>query len=228
VHCRSRLPRLRIALAIAAFVVAAYSDDTPATQQTDPAAAADATLSDQATLPTTTTTEAATTTTEAANTPPTDTLPTDFAPIDENTPSFDEPYVPPGPGTVIIHYDLRVNDCFDREEELVSGESRVTTTRLPCEESHRFEVFAELEYPAEHPSIYPGDDIMEDFALQSCYRHFERWVGSVYETSELEISVITPNQIDFEDDLNRYRGIHCAVRRLDGEQLVGTARRSGL
>lgn len=203
-------------------MVSSCADDAPAEQQTDPAAAADAALSEQASLPTTTTT------TEPANAPPTDTLPTDFAPIDENTPSMDEPYVAPGPGTVIVHYNLRVNDCFDREEELISGQNRVTTTRLPCDEPHRFEVFAQLEYPAEHPSVYPGDDVMEDFALQSCYRHFEAWVASVYETSELEISVITPEQIDFEDDLNHYRGIHCTVRRLDGEQLVGTARHSGL
>ncbi len=222
---RCRLPCLRIALAIAAFVIASCSDDTPATQETDPAAAADAALSERATLATTRPTPS---TAEAANTPPTDTLPTAFAPIDENTPSVDESYLAPGPGTVISHYDLRINDCFDRDEQLISGQSRITTTRLPCEEPHRFEVFARLDYPAEHPTIYPGDDVMEDFALQSCYRHFERWVGSVYETSELEISVITPNQIDFEDDLNRYRGIHCAVRRLDGEQLLGTARRSGL
>ena len=152
----------------------------------------------------------------------------DFDPIDENTPSIDEPYVAPGPGTVISHYNLRTNDCFDREEQLVSGQSLITTTRLPCDEPHRFQVFAQLEYPAEHPSVYPGDDVMEDFALLSCYRHFEPWVDAVYETSELEISVLTPNQIDFEDDMNHYRGIHCAVHRLDGDRLTGTARSSGL
>ncbi len=216
-----RLLPLCFGLAVAAFVVASCSDDTLADQPTDPAAAADAALTATAALPTTTSTM-------PVNTPPTDTLPTDFDPIDENTPSIDEPYVAPGPGTVISHYNLGANDCFDREEQLISGRSFVTTTRLPCEEPHRFQVFAQLDYPAEHPSVYPGDDVMEDFALQSCYRHFEPWVDAVYETSELEISVLTPNQIDFEDDMNHYRGIHCTVYRLDGERLTGTARSSGL
>jgi hypothetical protein len=217
----SRLLTLSLGLAVAAFAAASCSDDQPADQPTDPAAAADAALTAMAALPTTTSTM-------PLNTPPTDTLPTDFEPIDENTPSIDEPYVAPGPGTVISHYNLRTNDCFDREEQLVSGQSLITTTRLPCDEPHRFQVFAQLEYPAEHPSVYPGDDVMEDFALLSCYRHFEPWVDAVYETSELEISVLTPNQIDFEDDMNHYRGIHCAVHRLDGDRLMGTARSSGL
>jgi len=217
----SRLLTLSLGLAVAAFAAASCSDDQPADQPTDPAAAADAALTAMAALPTTTSTM-------PLNTPPTDTLPTDFDPIDENTPSIDEPYVAPGPGTVISHYNLRTNDCFDREEQLVSGQSLITTTRLPCDEPHRFQVFAQLEYPAEHPSVYPGDDVMEDFALLSCYRHFEPWVDAVYETSELEISVLTPNQIDFEDDMNHYRGIHCAVHRLDGDPLMGTARSSGL
>ncbi len=214
-----RLLRPRLTFALVVLVVSACAGDETVEPPTDPAAAADTALSAAAARPTTTTSPPPV---------PVESIPVDLPPIDADTPSLDEPYVPPGPGDVIIHYNLRTDDCFDRIEELVSGRTRVTTTRLPCDEPHRFQVFGRLDYPAEHPSIYPGDDVMEDFALQSCYRFFEPWVDAVYETSSLEISILTPNQEDFEDDANRYRGIHCVVRRLDGEPLVGTARRSGL
>jgi len=132
------------------------------------------------------------------------------------------------PGEVIAHYNLGLDDCFDRAESLVSGRQRATTTRLPCSRPHLFQVFGRLDHPAEASDPYPGDTAMEDFALQSCYRMFEQWAGSAYETSALEIEVITPVLSDFSDATYPYRGIHCLVRRDDGAPLVGTARGSGL
>ncbi len=123
---------------------------------------------------------------------------------------------------------LTIDQCFDRVEILASGRSRTVTTLMPCREPHQFQVFGYLDYPAPSLSLYPGEDFMEDFALQSCYLQFENWVGIPYETSELDIGVLTPERADFENELAAYRGIHCWVRRVDGEPLIGTARGIGV
>jgi hypothetical protein len=130
------------------------------------------------------------------------------------------------PGIVINEYLLAVNECFDRVERLNRGVVSTVTTRLPCDFPHQAQVFSRFAYPADHPSFYPGDDIMEDYALAACYVYFEPWVDSVYETSALNIGAITPNRNNFEEQ--GYRFIQCYVERADGEPLVGDARGSGL
>lgn len=141
-----------------------------------------------------------------------------------NQPNFTTP--PTLPGVVVNEFTLDIDECFDRIEDLSGGRLRIITTRLPCEEPHQAQIFSRLDYPAEHPSYYPGDDIMEDYALAACYVNFEPWVESIYETSLLEIGAITPTRDDFETI--GFRGIRCYVERLDGEPLVGTARSSGM
>ncbi len=132
----------------------------------------------------------------------------------------------PLPGIVVNEYLLAVNECFDRVESLNRGVAGVVTTRLPCDIPHQAQIFSRIEYPAEHPSFYPGDDIMEDYALAACYVYFEPWVDTAYETSALDIGVITPERDNFEEQ--GYRFIQCFVERSDGEPLVGDARSSGL
>ncbi|MCY3851161.1 MAG: hypothetical protein OXF75_10235 [Acidimicrobiaceae bacterium] len=130
-------------------------------------------------------------------------------------------------GSVIDQFSLGAGDCFNRSESLAAGRSQVITSLISCEEPHDHQIYHLLTYPAPHPSIYPGDDVMNEFAVQSCYRQFAPWVGNDYETSELEIGVITPPQSNFEDDVARYRTIHCWVERFDGESLVGDAYQTG-
>jgi hypothetical protein len=131
------------------------------------------------------------------------------------------------PGEPINQYNLSVRDCFDQIEDRRDGLPVTVTTKIPCDEPHHFEVFAQLSYPAEHPSVYPGDAVIRDYALASCYRKFSSWVGSEYELSDLEIGVIIPTQENFESNAARYRGIHCWVGHEDGEPMIGTSRDSG-
>lgn len=138
---------------------------------------------------------------------------------------------PSGPeqirGSVINQFSLSMGDCFNRLENLAAGQSQVITSLINCDLPHDHQVYHLLNYPAPHPSIYPGETVMDEFAVQSCYRAFEQWVGRDYETSELDIGVITPPKSNFEDDIARYRTIHCWVERLDGEPLLGDAHQSG-
>ncbi len=131
------------------------------------------------------------------------------------------------PGAPISQFSLEVGDCFDRLEDLDAGRPTITTTRIDCDDPHGFQIFHRLQYPAPHPATHPGDSAMRDFALQACYRRFETWVGTGYETSALEIGVITPPRENFEDDTARYRGIHCWVEAADGGPLVGSAEGAG-
>ena len=100
------------------------------------------------------------------------------------------------------------------------------TTKIPCDEPHDAQIFSRLSYPAEPGELYPGDDIVEDYALAACYLRFEAWADAIYETSALEIRAFTPTRDDFE--AQSYRGIQCFVERNDGDKLVGTSRSSGL
>ena len=213
-------PRLiAIVLVLAGFAAACGADNGSPGTPSDPAAAADAALDERAAQPAS----------GPASATSGDSIDPDTDLSDDRDLPGDEPRDPVTvPGGVINQYALELDQCFDRIEDLVSGRTTITTTLLPCDTVHHFQVFGRLQYPAPHPSLYPGDDIMEDFALDSCYLRFADWVGAAYETSALDIGVLTPTRANFEGELERYRGIHCWVRRVDGEPLVGTARGSQL
>lgn len=130
------------------------------------------------------------------------------------------------PGEILNKFELSTGDCFELIEDLNDGRPVTITTRLPCEDPHGFEIFHELLYPAGHPAVFPGEEIVREFALASCYRAFEPWVGQEYELSSLEIDVIIPTKENFEDNAARYRGIHCWVEDNDGEPLIGSSRNS--
>lgn len=130
------------------------------------------------------------------------------------------------PGIAVNENTLRIDECFNRDEGLSAGRTRDITTLVDCDDPHGFQIFFNLPYPADETVEYPGDDIMEDFALAACYQGFEGWSGSIYETSALEIGVFAPDREEFEEQ--SYRTILCYVFRADGDVLVGTARNAGL
>ncbi len=214
-----------VALTITA--AACGADDEPDGPLTDPAAAADRALNEQALLPVD---NGPGDNAEDEDEPDGDTG--DPVPLAgeltlEELLALDDPIDPNElPGTVVNQYALTIDQCFDRIEDRVSGRVRIVTTLLPCSEPHQAQIFGTREYPAPEASLYPGDDIMEDYALQACYLLFEAWVGSPYETSELDIGVLTPDRAIFEDEFAPYRGIHCWVHRVDREPMIGSARGS--
>lgn len=202
------MPRVRLLLVAVAVLAAACSgDDAESTGRQDPAAAADADLDAQAAEPRDDVDVDGPTTTSSTTT----TLPPTSSTI---------------PGIVVNKFALTIDECFDQVEDLSAGRPREVTTKIPCTEPHGAQIFSKLFYPAEPGELYPGDDIVEDYALAACYQRFEAWADSVYETSALEIRAFTPTRDDFETQ--SYRGIQCYVEREDGEPLVGTSRASGL
>ncbi|MCH1451826.1 MAG: hypothetical protein VW060_06175 [Acidimicrobiaceae bacterium] len=197
---------LLAAVAVAALAVACSDDDSTAEGRQDPAAAAAADLDAQAAAP--------------------------RDDVDVDGPSTNSPTTTPStttttiPGIVVNKFALTIDDCFDQLEDLAAGRPREVTTKIPCDEPHDAQIFSRLSYPAEPGELYPGDDIVEDYALAACYLRFEAWADAIYETSALEIRAFTPTRDDFE--AQSYRGIQCFVEREDGDKLVGTSRSSGL
>ncbi len=202
----SRVPGLASVVFVLAVAAVACGGDDAADERRDPAAAANDAL-DAAEAETSLTVDDAITTSTGSTTTTTSTTTT-------------------VPGIAVNENTLKIDECFNREETLSAGRPRTITTLVGCDDPHGFQIFSNLQYPADGTFPYPGDDIMEDFALASCYQRFEAWAGTIYETSELEIGVFTPNRETFEEQ--SYRRILCFVERRDGGLLVGTARGSGL
>ena len=200
------LAKFLLALAV---VATGCSDDPEETIERDPAAAANDALDDAAAEPNLDVTGDGTTTTSSTSTTSTTTSTTTTV-----------------PGIAVNENTLGIDECFNREEGLSAGRARVITTLVDCDDPHGFQIFSNLQYPADDTFPYPGDDIMEDFALASCYQRFEGWADNAYETSLLEIGVFAPDREEFEEQ--SYRRILCYVFRADGGALVGTARGSEL
>ena len=151
--------------------------------------------------------------------------------VDVDGPSSNSPTTTPSTTTTTIPALSSTNSRS--RSTTVSTSSRISppagpevTTKIPCDEPHDAQIFSRLSYPAEPGELYPGDDIVEDYALAACYLRFEAWADAIYETSALEIRAFTPTRDDFE--AQSYRGIQCFVERNDGDKLVGTSRSSGL
>ena len=145
-------------------------------------------------------------------------------------PVDDGPVRPPTiVGAPVLATDLIVGDCFNEYhyDDPTTGDRVDVISLVGCGDPHDGEVFYFGEYPAPFGTPYPGDDAMRRYAQGTCYQQFEPFVGILYELSELQIGVVTPNQINFEDEKARYRGITCTVT-LPGEKLIGTTRNTEL
>lgn len=130
-------------------------------------------------------------------------------------------------GEPINQYDLVTGDCFNRLETLRAGRKVVITTKLGCDEAHQFEVFHKFDYDAPHPAIFPGDDVMTEFGMRTCYGEFDSYVGQMYELSEFEIGIFIPTRTNFEDSRSRYRGITCWLYSIESTETEGSARGVG-
>lgn len=98
-----------------------------------------------------------------------------------------------GAGDVEV-FALFEGDCVVPPEEVQADVEQVRV--VPCEEPHTQEVFALLDYePAEGESadVYPGDDVLADFAEAACLAPFATYVGIDYLDSELFLTYLLPS-----------------------------------
>jgi len=124
-------------------------------------------------------------------------------------------------GGEVFTTDLRTGDCLD--EDLFAEDATdtaLTVTVVPCGEPHAAQVYENTDLDA---GSYPGESAIFDEAESRCYDAFEPWVGTSYETSELEVFYYYPTSESWEQD---DRTITCVVISPDDvtESLEGSAR----
>ncbi len=134
------------------------------------------------------------------------------------------------PGAPLNPFDLRAGQCYNEgswfDEE---RERRIElTASIGCDQPHQREVFFESEFPAPNGAPFPGDVAMDEWSTELCYTAFEDFVGLEYELSQYEIGFIHPTEATFEHEVGRHRRVTCVLFDLAGDELVGSARNSGL
>lgn len=116
---------------------------------------------------------------------------------------------------------LAVGDCFDDTVESLAGEDIARVPDVDCAEPHDNEVYHVVEYPG--PSYSPS--AIDDFAVESCYGAFGRYVGRDYESSSLDFGWLIPTRESW--DLGD-REVVCITYRVDLGKLRGSVRGSGI
>ncbi|NCT90355.1 hypothetical protein GXB85_05225 [Cellulomonas sp. APG4] len=107
-------------------------------------------------------------------------------------------------------FSIKVGDCMDSSTLADEVES---VPAIPCGEPHDTEVYAAMEFPE---GDYPAD--LEDQADEFCYGEFSTFVGMAYEDSELDYTLLYPQEEGWTalDD----REVTCLL--LSAEPVTGT------
>ena len=118
-----------------------------------------------------------------------------------------------GGGTAVK--DLAVGDCFnDPDTEIVE-----TLDVAGCDEPHDNEVYANLVV---EESLFPGDEVIADFAVDVCLPPFETYVGASYIDSELDYAFLAPTATS--GNTLGDRNITCFLYSADLSKLTTSAR----
>jgi hypothetical protein len=88
---------------------------------------------------------------------------------------------------------MQVGDCFqDLHEDTWFLDD---VPGVPCTDPHDNEVF--YIFPIEG-QVWPGDDLVDQMAIETCMAAFEPYVGITYEESRLDYNWFTPTQRAWE------------------------------
>lgn len=115
-------------------------------------------------------------------------------------------------------FSMDIGMCFDNQD----SDQLSSVPAVDCSEPHDNEVFALVDYT--DSDVYPGDDAINNIALQACIEQFEAFVGLPYGDSELAVFPITPSEASWND--RNDREFVCALYSLDFSKLTGSMRGS--
>jgi len=152
--------------------------------------------------------------------------PTSTTSLSETRPAVPNESAPDWVGAVVNLHDLAAGDCFNQYSWSNDERFIEINTKVDCAGPHQKEIYLRAEHPARAGAPWPGDREMDAFATAECYGAFSDFVDEIYELSELELGFLTPSRTNFEDDVARFRGVHCYVHLGGDVELVGTARGS--
>lgn len=131
--------------------------------------------------------------------------------------------VDPGRDQAVI--DLEPGTCIEDASAFTGTEvNEITQTRaIPCRLPHEAEVYLRQDLAVGPDAPFPGVGALRNQAQSACRDGFEAFVGVRWTQSELEIAALWPSPSSWvEGD----RLVVCAVFRLDGQPLTGSARGS--
>lgn len=131
----------------------------------------------------------------------------------------------PDPGREVAAIDLSPGTCIEDAAAFTGREvNEITEARVvPCRLEHQAEVYARTDLPEAEDAPFPGVGTLRREAQAACREPFAAFVGVPWTRSELEIAALWPSPESWAD---HDRSIVCAVFRLDGRPLTGTARNS--
>jgi Septum formation len=130
-----------------------------------------------------------------------------------------------GPGSDLPAIDLEVGVCIAdasaftgrRVNEITEAET------IPCRLDHQAEVYGRSDLGGGDDAPFPGVGNLRRQAQEECRAGFEDFVGIRWTQSELEIATLWPSPDSWSVG---DRSIVCAVFRLDGQPMTGSARGS--
>jgi len=116
-------------------------------------------------------------------------------------------------------FAVSVGDCF---QDAPSGEVS-DLPGVPCSEPHYAEAFAVFDVSV---TEWPGGEEMSDLGGAECIERFEEYVGRDFESSDLNLTALTPT----EDSWDRAgdREVICLTFRVDEADLEGSVKGSGI
>ncbi len=119
-------------------------------------------------------------------------------------------------------FRIRLGDCFGE----TSGDSVESVDAVPCDQPHRYEVFAAFNLAYPDSATYPGRAAVQDEADNDCLSRFAGFVGTSYEESIYGIGAITPSDGSWDevDD----REVFCVISNYDGSFKTGSAEGTGV
>jgi hypothetical protein len=127
-----------------------------------------------------------------------------------------------GPGQDVAVVDLAPGMCIEDASAFTGQEVNEITraSAIACRLPHQAEVYAADDLPAGPEAGFPGVGRLRTVAQELCRDRFQAFVGVPWTASALEIAALWPSPPSWaEGD----RLVVCAVFRLDGQPMTGSA-----
>lgn len=119
-------------------------------------------------------------------------------------------------------FDLETGNCLNFPEgtDLNQGFELSTVDIVECSESHQAEVVGtqlvtSSDFPDVEEDAFPGQAALEEKANDACLSAFEEYVGTDYDSSELDLYPLTPTAESW--DKANDRAIVCVAVNMNNE-----------
>lgn len=127
---------------------------------------------------------------------------------------------------VVGVFEARVGDCLNLRDDELDADLVTEFVGIPCDQPHGMEVFALVPYPAAPNSGYPGREVLEQFADDTCVILFEGYVGVPFAREPfLGVTFFTPEPDGWEQGDHE---VTCALVTVDGSNLETSMEGNGM